>query len=170
MTGYEMKKYIETSIGFFWKESFGQIYPSLKSLESEGLVDSNREDSGAKARNVYRITDTGRKVLKDWLEGETERSSTRNELLLKLFFARNMDKENLLSQLEKSKQNLLEEKRIYESLFLEMERDCKDHPDKLYWHFTLDYGLRNIQMNLEWIESTYEKVSSLDSISSEEPS
>lgn len=38
MNGYEIRKYIESTISFFWSESFGQIYPTLTKLEEEGLI------------------------------------------------------------------------------------------------------------------------------------
>ena len=38
MSGYEIKQMIEGSIGYFWRESFGQIYPTLKRLEKGGWI------------------------------------------------------------------------------------------------------------------------------------
>ncbi len=32
MTGYEMKKRLDTSLRFFWGGSFGSIYPTLNQL------------------------------------------------------------------------------------------------------------------------------------------
>ena len=29
-SGYEIRKTIEQSVGFFWGESYGQLYPTLK--------------------------------------------------------------------------------------------------------------------------------------------
>ena len=38
LSGYEVQKAIKTSTGFFWQESFGQIYPALFELEKSGSV------------------------------------------------------------------------------------------------------------------------------------
>lgn len=38
MSGYDLKQLIGWSIGHFWREGYGQIYPTLKDLEAEGLV------------------------------------------------------------------------------------------------------------------------------------
>ena len=38
MSGYDLGQSIRTSIGFFWNESYGQIYPTLKRLAAAGLV------------------------------------------------------------------------------------------------------------------------------------
>lgn len=37
-SGYDIKKMIETSIQYCWKESFGSIYPMLSELEKEKLI------------------------------------------------------------------------------------------------------------------------------------
>ncbi|UCB53625.1 MAG: PadR family transcriptional regulator, partial [Candidatus Zixiibacteriota bacterium] len=29
MSGYDMKAFISQSIGYFWQESYGQLYPAL---------------------------------------------------------------------------------------------------------------------------------------------
>ncbi len=54
MNGYEIRKYIETTISFFWNESFGQIYPTLKRLEEEGLIREfeKKEDSGKTKKSL----------------------------------------------------------------------------------------------------------------------
>ncbi|MYF92724.1 MAG: PadR family transcriptional regulator, partial [Gemmatimonadetes bacterium] len=43
MSGYDMKKLIAQSISYFWNESFGQIYPTLKKLVEEGLATRQTE-------------------------------------------------------------------------------------------------------------------------------
>ena len=41
LTGYDIKKQIDRSIRFFWKGSFGSIYPALAELEK--LIDAGWE-------------------------------------------------------------------------------------------------------------------------------
>ena len=38
MSGYAVRAAITGTLGHFWSESFGQIYPTLARLESERLV------------------------------------------------------------------------------------------------------------------------------------
>jgi hypothetical protein len=38
MSGYDLKRFFEQGVSFFWTESYGQIYPILKQLKAEGLV------------------------------------------------------------------------------------------------------------------------------------
>jgi len=37
-SGYDLKKTIDGSIGFFWNENYGHLYPILRRLEKAGLV------------------------------------------------------------------------------------------------------------------------------------
>ena len=38
MSGYQLRLTIRRTIGNFWQESFGQIYPALRTMVAEGLV------------------------------------------------------------------------------------------------------------------------------------
>ena len=37
LTGYDIKKRLDGAVGYFWKGSFGNIYPSLAAMEKEGF-------------------------------------------------------------------------------------------------------------------------------------
>ena len=38
LTGYDIKKRIDSHISFFWKGSFGSIYPALSGLQEQGMI------------------------------------------------------------------------------------------------------------------------------------
>ncbi|WP_312441598.1 helix-turn-helix transcriptional regulator [Lacrimispora sp.] len=101
-TGYTIKKWIENEYSHFWQESYGQIYPTLKKLVTEGLaVTSNHTQTGnGRGQIVYIITDAGRKELSDWLREEPEIEKIRYELLLKVSFGENTEPEVLLGHLD----------------------------------------------------------------------
>jgi PadR family transcriptional regulator AphA len=87
MSGYDMKTFISQSIGYFWQESYGQIYPVLRKLLGLGFITRRVESKkGRPDRHVYRLTQKGRNRLNEWLASETELAPLRIELLLKLFF------------------------------------------------------------------------------------
>src|ERR1700761_1644592 len=68
MSGYDIRQLIPQSIGHFWSESYGQIYPALKALTTEGLVTKKTErKKGRPDRNIYSLTEAGRKQLTEWL-------------------------------------------------------------------------------------------------------
>src|SRR5437868_15510344 len=88
MSGYDIRATIAESIAYFWTESYGQIYPTLKRLAKDKLVTRRGELARGRQRNVYSITDAGREALAEWLRRPAEARPPRNELLFKLFFAR----------------------------------------------------------------------------------
>lgn len=87
-TGYEIKVYFRDAIKNFWNVSDGQLYPTLRTLCEEGLITkSETEGGGGAARNLYTITEAGRKEFLEWLQ-TPERSipELKEPFLLKLLF------------------------------------------------------------------------------------
>lgn len=87
MSGYDVKSIVDNSTRFFWAVSYGQIYPELQRLADAGLVKGEAEPGSARRRTVYRVTRSGRSVLRTWLAQEPTTFEQRDEALLKLFFA-----------------------------------------------------------------------------------
>ncbi len=68
LSGYDIRRIYADSLGNFWSESYGAIYPILKRLEDEGLATREVErQTGKPDRNVYTITDLGREEMHRWL-------------------------------------------------------------------------------------------------------
>lgn len=87
-TGYDIKQFVDKSTRHFWAASYGQIYPELRRLETQGLLTSHSEPSGGRARTVYRVTDAGRAALDRWLLAPEEPLyELRDEGMLRLFFS-----------------------------------------------------------------------------------
>jgi PadR family transcriptional regulator, regulatory protein AphA len=86
-SGYEIKTIVDHSTRFFWAASYGQIYPELKRLAEAGLVEGTDSPKGGRKRTVYRLTEAGRKELRDWLREPPRTFELRDEGFLKLFFA-----------------------------------------------------------------------------------
>jgi PadR family transcriptional regulator AphA len=86
-SGYEIKALVDNSTRFFWAASYGQIYPELRRLAEAGLVEGADAPRDGRRRTVYKITAHGRKALRAWLREPPSSFETRDEGLLKLFFA-----------------------------------------------------------------------------------
>ena len=85
-TGYDVKRVTDISTRFFWRASYGQIYPELRALEQAGLVQSRDDPRGRRRRRVYELTPAGERAVQDWLRGEDDLYELRDEGLLRLFF------------------------------------------------------------------------------------
>src|SRR5712692_3445189 len=101
MTGYELKKFFDTSVAHFWNAELSQIYPTLKHMEADGLVQMSVDiQEDRPNRKVYSITEAGRGELIDWLGQPAEPEQLREPLLIKVFFGAALPKQELLRVLE----------------------------------------------------------------------
>lgn len=87
-TGYAIKAEIERTTRYFWGASIGGIYPGLKRLADEGLVEWEDDPRGESRRHSYRLTEAGEAALRGWLTHAAESPvELRDEGLLKLRFS-----------------------------------------------------------------------------------
>src|ERR1700748_1385884 len=141
MSGYDLKQLSAWSVGHFWREGYGQIYPTLRQLEKQRLVTKRTQrQKGKPDRNVYSLTDAGRDHLKGWLALPANPDVPRNELLLKMFFSGLVPGVVSRGHLEKYKQCRKQDLHAYAEVRKRLEREQKNHPDKLFWEMTLSHG------------------------------
>lgn len=88
-SGYDLHRlFVTTPIGRF-SGSPGAVYPALARLEERGLISGRvAESCGARTRVVYRLTRTGRSVLRSWFrESITQEDVEKRSDVLMLRFA-----------------------------------------------------------------------------------
>lgn len=158
MSGYEIRKLVSETIGHFWGESYGQLYPTLNRLAEEGLAEFEQVDGGKK---VYSITGSGLKELRTWAEGPLEERPQRNELLLRLFFGRQVPKGRLIG--------LVKEARARQERALGWYREAEDappedreHPDFVYWTMSLRFGLVMGGAFVRWCDEILDELRALE--------
>jgi DNA-binding PadR family transcriptional regulator len=159
MSGYDIKKRIEESVSNFWTESYGQIYPILKSLVAEMLVTKTVEKgSGKPDRHVYALTEQGRKELQRWLSEGVTPKVERNELLLKLFFGEEVSLATNISHIKRYRelqQGLLAR---YQSIEAEIKDEHAGNPNLPYWVLTVRHGQHVSQALLDWCDEALAKL------------
>jgi DNA-binding PadR family transcriptional regulator len=86
-TPYELKRFVQLSIGHFWPFPHTQLYAEPERLAQAGLLTETREETGRR-RKHYAITETGRERLEGWLaEPVASAHEVRDLALMKLFFS-----------------------------------------------------------------------------------
>jgi DNA-binding PadR family transcriptional regulator len=160
-SGYDIRKMVQASIGYFWNESYGRIYPLLKELARDGLVRPERQEKSARARQSYAITKKGLQALEQWLEKTPRVEPNRSELLLKIFFCRlvpeAISSAHVQERRELEKRHLASYDQVEESLRREHARD----PALPYWLATISYGRHRSRAIVEWCDETLESLSQI---------
>lgn len=89
MTGYDLTKEFQNSLSEFWSAKHSQIYPELKALSEEHLVDFRTEITGnVLEKKLYSITASGRAELLKWEEKLSDIPALpKDEFKLRLFFS-----------------------------------------------------------------------------------
>ncbi len=152
LTGYEIKKRMDTALKYFWGASYGSIYPTLAGLVERGLA--NKREAGENKRNkiIYTITEEGRCYLKEWLRQPIEKDELRYETLLKLFFGNEEGPEQALRHIGAFREKIMQEL----PYLLGAEKVLKERLDEdtthRYYLLTVEFGIRTYRTYLEWCD------------------
>ena len=123
-SGYDLKTYFDTNIRQFWSAELSQIYPTLKRLETRGLLTSRTEPSlKGPSRKVYTRTADGREALLRWLSGGPQVGTERFAYLAQVFF---MDELDDLEATRRFLDDLRERMVAWKGALEAVEREIKD--------------------------------------------
>jgi DNA-binding PadR family transcriptional regulator len=153
MTGYELAKTFDASIGFFWKADHQQIYRELTRLRDRGHV-SGREvvQSGKPNKLVYTLTFEGRAALRHWGARPSSPPSIKDDMLVRLFALDSVDIEplraDLMARLEHHRDRYSHFERILHKRFPDGAASPADTGKLL----CLRMGLRYERAVTEWCE------------------
>ncbi len=154
LTGYAIKKLIDVRFRFFWSESYGQIYPTLKKMLNQGYITIYKSDLSIRSQQRYAITELGQKALKDWVNESPDKESIRLEILLKMYFSSHGDKSSIIHHITEFKQTHSQDLMIL-NLF---QNELKSIPDPNQNHQdilrVIDFGIKTNQAYLDWCKET----------------
>lgn len=89
-TGYDLRKIFETTPMGHYSSSPGAIYPALKRLEEQGLIEGEVADADTlRPKRVYSATQKGIDVLREWVSqpiGKEDLLRRDDELMLRFAF------------------------------------------------------------------------------------
>ena len=154
MSGYELTKHFDTSLGFFWKASHQQIYKVLKDLEAKDLLAGERVPQAGKPDKIlYTLTDAGRQELDDWVMASSHFKDPRDDLLVKLYNLSSSNCAHLLHELANRRDAM--QKRL--ALYHRIRGNHYADPDKLSLrrrgiYLALLAGIGSCEQYLAWID------------------
>ena len=153
MTGYELAKTFETSIGFFWKADHQQIYRELTRLRERGHVQAREVvQTGKPNKLVYTLTAEGKAALRHWAARPSSPPSIKDDLLVRLCALEAIDidsmRADLMARLEHHRDRLNRYERMLTKRFPHGAETLDDTGKLLALHL----GLRHERVVVEWCE------------------
>ena len=150
MTGYEVHHNIEATIGHFWHESYGQIYPTLKDLERGALATSEPSATGRGRR--FTITPAGLAELKEMLLHLGEPPPPRNTLLLQLFFGRHLGPDWCRERIAEARREAESQLELFDTISAEVESEQGYEEHREYFLSTVKFGRAMAAALVDWAD------------------
>ena|SRR5450631_2197450 len=92
MSGYDLAKSFDSSIGFFWTADHQQIYRELGRLKQRGHVDVHEViQTGRPNKLIYTITPSGLAALKTWSQRPSAPAPIKDDLLVRFYALPHVD-------------------------------------------------------------------------------
>lgn len=148
-SGYDLKEQVDRSVGHFWTVSYGGLYPALRRLAEDGLVDLAAEEG---RRKVYELTPRGREAFEDWLQSRYSDAVVKDGFLLRLFFSTEEELAGLRPQLQRRVAELTERRAELRRVERELEKGAA-HLMGPGQETALELGLATVAAELEQVEA-----------------
>lgn len=99
MTGYDIGKRFGSSVGHVWNAPSSQIYPELRRLAKEGLLQIEEVTDGRR-KKIYSITPAGIEDLKAWMNTPLQPEPSRDLHILRAAYLDWADADAARAQLQ----------------------------------------------------------------------
>jgi len=163
MTGYELAKTFDSSIGFFWKADHQQIYRELSKLRDRGYIQGREVvQTGKPNKLIYTLTPEGRTALRHWAARPSTPPSIKDDLLVRLHALDSIDIEpmrtDLMARLEHHRDRHENYERILKKRFPEGSASGVLDLGNL---LLLQLGARHEQMVADFCEEALQALSAM---------
>ncbi len=162
MSGYDLAKNFDASIGFFWRASHQQIYRELGRLREKGYVLSEEvSQNGKPNRIIHTLTPAGKKALRDWSTKPAKHPSLKDDLLVKFYALENVDldalKDQMTIRIEQHQTKLVKYVRIKERYYDGKDLDLTQKGKLI----VLEQGILQESQTIERLEDMMVKLGNL---------
>jgi DNA-binding PadR family transcriptional regulator len=162
MTGYELARTFDASIGFFWRADHQLIYRELARLRDRGHIQGREVvQSGKPNKLVYTLTSEGRAALRHWAARPSSAASIKDDLLVRLYALDCIDidplRADLMARLEYHRDRFSRFEHILEKRFPRGAVSTADVGKLL----GLRMGLRYEHAVAEWCEEALEALTTV---------
>jgi PadR family transcriptional regulator, regulatory protein AphA len=145
MTGYDIKKRVETILNDVTSASYGTLYPTLHKLHQEGAIDVDEvTQHGRPTKKICAITPKGKQALDQWLQEPAAADQIRREFLLKIYLAADLSWQKLQPLIVTRRDEVTQRMHA-----LRAQRHQLDNPRHIW---VVDYILRQYQTEIDWLD------------------
>jgi PadR family transcriptional regulator, regulatory protein AphA len=146
--GYNLHLQLVTELGHVWHVSQSQTYNILKRLETQGYISSSiKEQEKLPARQILKITASGRRRFKNWLEAPSGNSvrAIRLEFITRLYFAQKLFPDMLPAMLETQSAEI-------DTALARFESDRGSVPaEQTFNHLSLELRIQQLRSVQDWM-------------------
>jgi DNA-binding PadR family transcriptional regulator len=129
---YELAQQLKRSTRHYWPRAESKIYEEPKKLVAHGLATATREHTGRRPRTVYKITPKGRDALGQWLQEPSQPPLVEFEGIIKVLFAENGTKPQLLATLRSIREQAEHTRDEHAALAQDLAQTGGPFPDRLH--------------------------------------
>lgn len=156
LTGYDIKKKVETGLGIFYRASYGSLYPALKKLTRNGLLTMSARMQGNRMKKYYQASESGTETFFTWLSSRPDPSSPPDTHLAKVYFFDRLPEDIRNRQLLD-----YETRQLWQLQDLQArERHFNTAANQEQYYFmlsTLYYGIQTLQNRIKWCRHIRER-------------
>src|ERR1700684_2942631 len=162
MTGYELAKTFDSSIGFFWKADHQQIYRELSKLRERGHIQGREVvQSGKPNKLVYTLTTEGKAAFRHWAARPSTPASIKDDLLIRIYALDAVDIEPLRTDLMARQEHHRDRYERYERILNKRFPDGTASPPDTGKLLRLRIGLPHEPIVAEWCEEAITALSAI---------
>ena len=154
MSGYELAKSFDASLGFFWQASHQQIYQELRKLSDKGWLSKREVNQRGKPNKIsYGLTKAGRDAMADWVYQQSRVQESKDDLLVKLYNLSAQNINHVMGEIDERRRGMMQRLYLYEKI----RRAHYDDPERLPVrrqgvYLALLAGIRNGEQYLQWCD------------------
>jgi DNA-binding PadR family transcriptional regulator len=147
MHGYDLHRHAQDELGHIWHMGISNIYGALKQLEKADFVESTLSPQGSRpTRKIYRITRSGRKSFRDWVQKPVPNiRRLRVEFLAKLYFLHKLG-------LKGAEKLIADQEAICQERITGIKQDLAECGPQDFSRLVFDFRLRQIEATLSWLK------------------
>jgi DNA-binding PadR family transcriptional regulator len=154
LSGYELAKRFDKSLGYFWRASHQQIYKELRKMADNTWVSATSvEQSGKPNKVIYTLTPLGKENLDEWVRSAGKTPPAKDDFLVKLFNVGHSDVAPILEELDRRQRASQERLALYLQIRRKHPTAAELLPDTQKGRYlTLIMGIRQEEANQHWYE------------------